>query len=337
MDPLHAWKDDFRREVEEVLAARSRCREAGKAPTEAGFGGRLSDMVIPPAGTYTELREAVKRLELAQGEAVELRGRLGAKESALEREKESRKRLKDGLVRLSLALREKRAACGTAEDSAKKARTAAEAAALALAAARVDAEHTAARAEDWEREAVARRLGVRDVQARLDRALLDSDAKDAQVASLTARLEAAEKALEASRRAETAAMAKARIAVAELREKGDQADIAVADARRAVAQAAARLEKERDAERLRAELADRDARSRIPVSSSSEDPPPRREAGPSELPSPALDDRPRLQKAADPLRAPIFQWDEEMRLLLRVAIGASIVAVLVGGAIFYQG
>ncbi|UPT72515.1 MAG: hypothetical protein M0D55_11085 [Elusimicrobiota bacterium] len=50
MDPLHAWKDDFGREVEEVLASRARAAERGDAPPDAGFGGRLADLVIPPPG-----------------------------------------------------------------------------------------------------------------------------------------------------------------------------------------------------------------------------------------------------------------------------------------------
>ena len=192
MDPLNAWKDDFHREVEEVLAVRARARERGEEPPEEGFGfaGRLSDLVIPPAGTYAQLHDAQKNLELARREIVELRDRVDVRERALEREKESRERLNDGISRLALAVREERAGRDMAQEDAKKAWDEMEVAKRFLASVRLEAEHAAARAEDWEREAMARQRSARDLQARLERVLLDSDAKEAELASLETRLAA---------------------------------------------------------------------------------------------------------------------------------------------------
>ena len=192
MDPLHAWKDDFHREVEEVLAVRARARARGTELPEEGFGfaGRLSDLVIPPAGTYAQLHDAQKNLELARAEIVELRERVDVRQRALERERESRERLKDGIARVALAVREERAGREMAQEEVKKAWAEMEAAKRFLAVARLDAEHAAARSEDWEREAMARQRSARDLQARLERMLLDSDAKDAELASLEMRLAA---------------------------------------------------------------------------------------------------------------------------------------------------
>ncbi len=198
MDPLQAWKDDFNREVEEVLASRARAQEGGESVPAEGFGGRLADMVIPPAGAYAEFRDAQNNLKLAQAEAHELRERLEAKEAQVERERGARERMKDGAVRLAVLLREERAALGAAQDEAKRAWREVEAAGVRLEGARLDADHIAARAEDWEREAMARLRAARGLQTQLERAALDSDAKDAEAASLRARLDAA------VRRAQTA-------------------------------------------------------------------------------------------------------------------------------------
>ncbi|MEQ1920374.1 MAG: hypothetical protein ABL955_14380, partial [Elusimicrobiota bacterium] len=191
MDPLHAWKDDFSREVEEVLASRARSPERGEGAPVEGFGGRLADLVIPPAGTYAELRDALKNLELARAEAREMQERLTAKEAQLEREREGRERMKDGAARLAFMLRDERATRGEGQAEVQKARQDAEAARALLEAARLDAEHGAARAEDWEREAMSRLRAARELQARFDRLMLDTDAKDAEAASLRARLDAA--------------------------------------------------------------------------------------------------------------------------------------------------
>jgi|CXWL01.1.fsa_nt_gi hypothetical protein len=195
MDPLRAWKDDFEREVEEVLAGRARARERGEQPPEESFGfaGRLTDLVIPPAGTYAELREAQKNLELARAEILELRERVDVRQRALERAKESRERLKDGITRLALAVREERAAREMAQEEVKKAWDEMEAAKRFLASTRIDADYADARAEDWEREALTRQRTARDLQARFEQQLLDSDVKDAEMASLQARLAAAKR------------------------------------------------------------------------------------------------------------------------------------------------
>lgn len=251
MDPFHVWKDDFRREVEEVLDARSRSRASGEAPPEGSFGGRLADMVIPPAGAYAELREATQRLELAQGEVAELRERLDSKERALGREKELSERLKDGVTRLALTLRDERTARVAAVEEAKKTQANKEAAAGALAAARIDAEHAAARAEDWEREALARRLGAREISQRLERAMLDSDAKDADMAALAARLEAA-----ARRASEESARSEERLR--ELRNALSSMEADLAASRAAAASRdglSSRLERERLEARAEAESA----------------------------------------------------------------------------------
>jgi hypothetical protein len=191
MDPLHAWKDDFNREVEEVLASRARVHETGAAPSEAGFGGRLADLVIPPAGAYAELRDARAKLESREAEAVELRERLADKDRLLEKEREARERLKDGVALLTSALREERAGRAETQAEERAARKEAEAADAAVAAALLGVEHATARCEDWEREAMARQSAARELQARLDRSLLDLDAAGAETPALRARLEAA--------------------------------------------------------------------------------------------------------------------------------------------------
>jgi len=191
MDPLHAWKDDFSREVEEVLASRARALERGEGAPSEGFGGRLADLVIPPAGAYAELRDAKRALELASAEHLELHERLETKEAQFAREREARERMKDGVAKLAVMLRTERAARLVAQAEAKKAWLEAEAGSSVLAAARLDADHASARAEDWEREAMARVRAARELQARIDRVLLDSDARDAELASLRARLDAA--------------------------------------------------------------------------------------------------------------------------------------------------
>jgi hypothetical protein len=191
MDPLHAWKDDFNREVEEVLNSRVRAQETGAAPSEADFGGRLADLVIPPAGAYAELRDALAKLESREAEAVELRERLAEKDRLLEKEREARERLQDGVALLTSALHEERAGRAQTQAEERAARKEAEAAGAAVAAARLDVEHAAARSGDWEREAMARHSAAREIQARLDRSLLDLDAAGAETSSLCVRLEAA--------------------------------------------------------------------------------------------------------------------------------------------------
>ena len=191
MDPLHAWKDDFRREVEEVLAARARSRKPGPTEPEEGFGGRLADLVIPPAGTYAELRESQRQLEVMRAENAELRERLGVKEAGFEREREGRERLKDGIARLALALRNEQAALAAAQEQERRAREESEAAKNMMAVQKLEADHAQARCEDWERESAARLRATREVQSRLDQALLENDGKDADIASLRARLSSA--------------------------------------------------------------------------------------------------------------------------------------------------
>lgn len=209
MDPLHAWKDDFSREVEEVLASRSHSQERGEGTPVEGFGGRLADLIIPPAGAYAELRDALKNLALAQAEVQELHERLKAKDAQFEREREGRERMKDGAARLAFMLRDERAALVVAKAEAERAWQQVGVAGGERDAARLDAEHAAARAEDWEREATARLRGVREIQARLDLMTLDSDEKEAEAASMRARFDAAVRRSDASEAALAAALADA--------------------------------------------------------------------------------------------------------------------------------
>lgn len=246
MDPLHAWKDDFSREVEEVLASRSRSQERGESAPVEGFGGRLADLVIPPAGTYAELRDALKKLELAQGEVLELQERLAAKQAQFEREREARERMKDGAARLAFTLRDERASRGEVQAEAEKARRDAEASASILGTARLDAAHAAARAEDWERAA-------RELQVRLDRTMLDSDAKDAEAAALRARLDAAVLRAQASE----AEFASSRAAAASRESLSSRLELERGEAQREAEAAAGRT--------ARAEASERTALARLAV------------------------------------------------------------------------
>ncbi len=246
MDPLHAWKDDFSREVEEVIASRARTHERGDVAPVEGFGGRLADLVIPPAGAYAELRDAQRDLEQARAEIRELKERLEEKDARFEREREVRERMKDGLTRLAMTLRDERAARAAARDEAKKAWQDVEGAFEARDTARFSADQSAARAEDWEREAMARQNAGRELQARLDRVMLGSDAQDAEIASLRARLDAALQRAQTSERE----FAGSRADAASRESLAARLELERADAQREADAAAARTVRAEGSERV---------------------------------------------------------------------------------------
>ncbi len=95
MDPYHAWKDDFRREVEDVIAQRRQAPASTEPAPSEGFGGRWADLIVPPAGAYAELREAREALERSAPRLAELERLLAEERARLEAERERRERLKE--------------------------------------------------------------------------------------------------------------------------------------------------------------------------------------------------------------------------------------------------
>src|SRR4051794_37441123 len=105
MDPFQTWKDDYRREVEDVIAARREARRRGEAPDPApgeGFSGRLVDLVIPPAGAAAEAATWKRRAEGLRQETEDA-------VAAARLERERRERIKDAAARLAVELSSLRA------------------------------------------------------------------------------------------------------------------------------------------------------------------------------------------------------------------------------------
>ncbi|MFI5348395.1 MAG: hypothetical protein ACHQ2Z_02530, partial [Elusimicrobiota bacterium] len=205
MDSFQLWKDDYRREVEEVLAERRRAREKGDRPDAApseGFSGRWADLVIPPAGVHAEAAALRSRLEQSEAENASLAARVKTAEDSFARERDRRERIKDAASRLALDLRGAQAELFVAREQARLAeerladaergarnRGAAEEARLREA--RLDSDHAAARAEDAERASSARLQSARELYARYDSVLLETEAKAAEISALKTRLDAA--------------------------------------------------------------------------------------------------------------------------------------------------
>ncbi len=199
MDQFHAWKDDFRREVEDVLAQRrKRPADAGEPPAAEGFGGRWADLVVPPAGAYAELREARELLERSAPRLAELERQLAEERAKLEAEREKRELLKDELAAETLARQKAESSVEAAEagarragelasDAVRRAEERVEQSVRAAQEARLDAEQAAARVQDAEREALSRLSGLREAAAARDRALLDLDSAREECATLRAR------------------------------------------------------------------------------------------------------------------------------------------------------
>ncbi len=175
MDSFQLWKDDYRREVEDVLAERRRAREKGRAPghrARRGFRGTSRrDLVIPPAGIHAEASALRSRLDETEAHhadllrrteeaeaAVRARARLGAKGSRTAAAASqgwtcagTRPRLLGGSRAARVSAR---AGVADAERSVRERAANDEA---RVREARMDADHANARAEDAERASAARR------------------------------------------------------------------------------------------------------------------------------------------------------------------------------------
>jgi hypothetical protein len=198
MDPYQLWKDDYRHEVEAVLAERRRAREAGRdaedgAPEE--FQGRIVDLIIPPAGAHAEALALKDRLAVSESARAELESKLAAAVESAGRERARRERIKDAAAKLALDVRGLQGDRATALERARMADLRASDA-VASAEGRVRAleaevERSAARVESEERTAAARLQSLRDTQARLDKLLIEKDADAAEITSLRRRFDAA--------------------------------------------------------------------------------------------------------------------------------------------------
>ena len=234
MDKFHLWKEDYRREVEDVLSARRLARERGEDPGSGfgeGFTGRLSDLVIPPAGIYAQARTLQERLSEAEALAEALRRRAEESEAERDRERGRRERLKDAAMSLALG-------------EARRARDAAEASAGFLKDARLETSRAEALAEEAGRASMARLQAARGLQARLDSALLADDEKEAEISSLRARLEAA------LRRTEETSAVRGELAAERAASASRQAVISELERRVQASSAAARESSEEAAEAL---------------------------------------------------------------------------------------
>ncbi|HEX4047943.1 MAG TPA: hypothetical protein VH309_08925, partial [Elusimicrobiota bacterium] len=203
MDSFQLWKDEYRREVEDVLAERRRAREKGERPDTApgeSVASRLADLVIPPAGVHAEAAALRSRLAEAEALNADLRRLAAQAEEAAVRERGRRERIKDAAARLAVDLRGLQGELLVAREQAKLSiervadaeRGARERAGIDEARARearLDADHAAARAEDAERASTARLQSARELHARFDALQIESEAKGAELAALRTRLE----------------------------------------------------------------------------------------------------------------------------------------------------
>ena len=203
MDSFQPWKDDYRREVDEVLASRRRARERGEPPESTpadALTGRLSDLVIPPAGVYAEAAALKSRLEDAQARAQDARRSLAEAEAAITRERERRDAAAAELTSAAERERASAEALSAAKESAARAeeraaeleRLVADRAAAAQARieeAREQEKHALNLAESRAAEAEEARRHAAAAQARAADAELESASHRQSAKLLQARLE----------------------------------------------------------------------------------------------------------------------------------------------------
>lgn len=103
MEPFQLWKDEYRREVDEVLAERKRTRQSGGEPNDLSFEGseRLSDLVIPPVGLHAEVTTLRKRLGESEAVIADLKRGLDEARKELAQEAIRRDKLKEAAMNLS--------------------------------------------------------------------------------------------------------------------------------------------------------------------------------------------------------------------------------------------
>lgn len=186
MDPAHVWKDDYRREVEEVLAARRRARARGEPVDAAALapGQRLSDYVIPPASVHADLGMARERLDILDGECRELRGALKAAGAEAELERERRERIKDAAAKLAFEARGLQGQIAAARE--RLARTDDR-----ILASRLERDEAYARLEESERALSEKNRFLVEFKNRLGLLETAIDTKDSEIFALKERLRSA--------------------------------------------------------------------------------------------------------------------------------------------------
>ncbi len=185
MDPYQVWKEDYRREVDQVLSA-LRAAKGKAAPVTPG----LTENIIPPAAVYRQLdaaREELARLEPALNE---LRGQLDLRSERLAEEMRRRAQLKDLVLKMTAhvrALERESAAQGL-----KHREETSRAAVLKdkLAEAEREAARLAAQFEEEKRRVHKTTAELRGLQGRVDDLQLALDAKTHALKALQTRYEA---------------------------------------------------------------------------------------------------------------------------------------------------
>lgn len=206
MDASHRlWQDDYRREVDEVLARMraDKHRSSTSPVAEAG----LIDIVLPPAGLAEDLRAARERLSRLETLLQEAREKLSKDSSELEREKRRRERLKQLVIKLHWTANkldaERREALDKSAESAARMAELGERLREAVERTReagVHAETERARALKWSQDARVLQGRLDELQLRLDQSRQGQEAAERRLqAALAAHEERAGEA-EARRR-----------------------------------------------------------------------------------------------------------------------------------------
>ena len=102
MDPFWTWQDDFKREVDEVLASAKAGPGNPAPPASAPAAGEAA---ATPPDFDREFREAKRRLSELEPLVSELRGKLAGREAELFGQRARRERLKSFLIKLRRRLR----------------------------------------------------------------------------------------------------------------------------------------------------------------------------------------------------------------------------------------
>ncbi len=195
MDPFSIWKDDYRREVEEVLAERQHAREksdASEAPPPQRMG-RFSDLVIPPTGLQAEVYALKNRLATLESEAADLRRRTEKSEAEAAQERDRREKIKDAAAKMALDARGLQADLDVTRGEL---RLAEERRAIENARAQeavMDAQKASSIADEVRRASLARMQALKEAQARAEALQIDVDARADELRLTQSRLVAAQR------------------------------------------------------------------------------------------------------------------------------------------------
>ncbi|MFA6003789.1 MAG: hypothetical protein WC881_06950, partial [Elusimicrobiota bacterium] len=189
MEPYNLWRDEYRREVDQVLDEMRERKDSGE-----GSSGPLdiSDTVVPPAGFYQELRGAKAEVVSLRKQMEIMHEKLERKSLQLEEELRRRNRIKDLVVNLNAHItaleREAQDSKQSAQESLAKSRHCYDMAQQAEA--RL-AEALKALEEEKRRhqQSIAHAEALR---ASLDELQIQMDAKERDVKSIQLRAEAVE-------------------------------------------------------------------------------------------------------------------------------------------------